>query len=223
MNSIRIDKSYHVGTLNANDKREDSYEGSGLSISMTPSAWRRIAKGRVAGKCFEVSAPSGLNLVLMHEIATEQRDLIREWGIQNEYIRTTRLFKVEHYDDNDDVFFSLYDTYDEAYVEADEDPDVISQTVGAVALDRLLDVIGRTYIPSVIAEEILTLLYLELETEFDGAWWDDKFDPASLSAPRGVIFKKSVPACGFRLMTCEEEARLSNHKILQQDDMSFDH
>lgn len=41
---ISFTKLYHVGTLNPENKGSDSHEGSGLSVSVHPNEWTRIAK-----------------------------------------------------------------------------------------------------------------------------------------------------------------------------------
>ena len=35
---------YHVGTTDIKNKGKDSYEGKGLSVSICPTAWCKIAK-----------------------------------------------------------------------------------------------------------------------------------------------------------------------------------
>ena len=36
------------------------------------------------------------------------------------------------------------------------------------------------------------MLYAEEELEADGMWWEERFDPCALSAPRGVIFNSHL-------------------------------
>jgi len=40
----KLNKVYHVGTMDITKKSFDSYEGSGLSISLHPEEWKKINK-----------------------------------------------------------------------------------------------------------------------------------------------------------------------------------
>jgi len=45
-----------------------------------------------------------------------------------------------------------------------------------------------------MTEDFLSICYAEDVLKLDGVWWDDKLNPMSYSAPRGVIFNNMLPS-----------------------------
>lgn len=70
----------HVGTMDASEKCRDSYEGSGLSVTQNPDAWRR-ASG-VSGDEWLLSRYDGCFLDVL-SLEPEHVDEITEWGLES--------------------------------------------------------------------------------------------------------------------------------------------
>jgi hypothetical protein len=47
-------------------------------------------------------------------------------------------------------------------------------------------------IPQQIAADYAVVLWAEALGYYDGVWWEETYDPSSLSAPRGVIFQGKI-------------------------------
>jgi hypothetical protein len=63
--------------------------------------------------------------------------------------------------------------------EPDQPPGVVAYFAGA---DR-----SRPLSPYLVETEAVNLWIAAVRPDLDGVWWNDRLDPASLSAPRGVI------------------------------------
>lgn len=179
------DSVFHVGTMNPEHKGTSSYEGSGLSVSLHPNEWRKIA--RLGGDLFELSKKQG-QFLDYHALTEEQQNQMLEWGIQNNYVKETTLYYYDWYDDEWDMEFTYQsENKEEVEQEAEGEYDVFSKQ-GYVATTKLLTASKQSDIAPGNVLEIITTIYAEIELEIDGVWWNDLYDVYRLSCPRGVIF-----------------------------------
>lgn len=186
---IRLDRVMHVGDLDASAKRADSYEGSGLSVSLHPDEWRAIARGFVSGSTWLLEKPGG-NFVNAHALTDADRSLILDWACAQELCLAADVFELRLYDDElDATTTQTFATRREAEDEnVDENADAIVLVPGFASTPRL-DSMARQSRPALGAANVLDLVLpiLAEQIGLDGVWWDDDLDVAQLSAPRGVI------------------------------------
>jgi ADP-ribose pyrophosphatase YjhB (NUDIX family) len=198
-------KLWHVGSMNPNDKRDDSYEGAGLSVSVNPDEWQQIA--RIGGDLWELTK-AGNRFVNFHRITAGQKKAILQWGIQNGLAESAELWRYSYtteseYGDEPEQRYGLYDSEAKAreqlggYSEGPEgyDPAVegVEKVEGGVkATAKLSQRTHRNNIDPSEVYDLVVTVYAEDMLDCDGVWWADTLDPASLSAPRGVIFPSKL-------------------------------
>jgi hypothetical protein len=192
---------WHVGTMNSADKRTDSHEGNGLSVSLHPQEWTQIARLR-GGSRFKLSKV-GARFLDFHALTKEARIHLELWGITLGWLQHEPRWEVQWHDSEaGGIRKMLCGSEDSAKAEvADrEDDDYCSMKEVKVpclteqAVTRLgfkIDPLG--------ALDIAATFYVEDETDLNGIWWSDTLDPESLSAPRGVINLKLLPTWTTKL------------------------
>lgn len=195
--TLTFPELYHVGSLNAEEKGNDSYEGAGLSVSVHPNAWRRIA--RIGGETWKVTK-AGNQFLNYHETTPEQHAEMVKWAVKQGYAEPTTYWSVSYYDDEWDEERVFYcDSREEAEEEAEGyDTDQIEEHPNKLrGTEKLMQrcKVNKSHmqhpdhlIATVFADDVLGL---------DGVWWEDTFDPSRLSAPRGVIFPDKVASFHF--------------------------
>jgi hypothetical protein len=187
---IHLDQVFHVGDLNPLSKRQNSYEGSGLSVSLHPDEWREIARGFVAGQTWALHKAGGV-FVDAHALTDDQRAEILAWAERESLAIPAQVWQVTLYDDEaDQITFQTFSTEEEARAEnVDADPSAITASpeyVSAPALDALACQ-TRQAVGSDHVFDLVLPVWIERCTSADGAWWEDDLDVFRLSAPRGVI------------------------------------
>jgi hypothetical protein len=193
-------KVWHIGTLDPRDKhcRGLSYEGTGLSVSVHPDEWEMIAK--LGGlPWFELTRREG-RFLDFHELSGEARLYIMRWGLANGWATVAQQYQVSAIDEElGERRSSLFASESEAreeYRELLEDPACearfaeVNVIVGLPSMERRL---GASLSHGGDALEYLITFWIEDNTPFDGVWWEDALQPEYLSAPRGVIFTKTLP------------------------------
>lgn len=187
---------YHVGTMNTAHKGKGSYEGSGLSVSLHPEEWRRIA--RLGGAPIHKLTKENNQFLDYYESMKEQgfEQKVIEWGVENGYIESATVYCVENYDEEfDRVVMGSYmdqkaaeDEY-EAYEECDLTKMYARDWyVTLPKLDKRILAYGK----SVLNISLLMTVYVEDQTDLDGIWWEEELDVFSYSAPRGVIVPSKI-------------------------------
>lgn len=203
---IQLESVLHIGTLDPARRgaQGESLEGHLLSVSLAPHAWRRIA--RLGGNPLHaLSKPQGICLLDLH--ATEKddqlRSLIEQWALQEGLLERKTLWRAWRYDSEEDAWgYTLHATEDEARAEVDEEEDEPSGPddapavqphellAGTPALAALVKIVGLgqrdgfDYAAALWAERT--------QPEVDGVWWEEEYDPAGLSAPRGGLFPSRI-------------------------------
>lgn len=213
----------HIGTLAPSDKgcRGDSLEGHGLSVSDCPEAWLCIAKlGGLPWWQAEAARDHSPKFLDLHRASDEQIAAIMDWAVASGHATPATGHKLSWYDSEIDGYVSSvfesasqaraeFDFYEEEY-RADPDhahaPSLTESSGWALtpqAAQRL-----RLRKPSITqTPEMCALLYVEDMTQLDGVFWNDVYDPASLSAPRAVIVPRQLPRFHF---TCIQSPRRRN-------------
>jgi hypothetical protein len=81
----KLAKVYHVGTLNLKDKAGDSYEGAGVSISLDPFAWVKIA--RIGGSPLWVAEKKRGQFLDSAKLSEDHRSTMAEWAVSAELVK----------------------------------------------------------------------------------------------------------------------------------------
>ena len=196
MNGIPLrsfDVLFHVGTLQASHKQRDSLEGMGLSVSLHPNAWRKIARGRVSGDTWCFSKPNN-KFVVANDLTENSRKEIEGWALGQGLVRREKIWRVEYFDDEiDDLIRQEFSWEDKAAA-------LNEATLYEVALQTIPNVVVATEelrkktqhsAPPILVFDLVLPIYAE-GFGFDGVWWDDILDVAAYSAPRGVIVPSRV-------------------------------
>jgi hypothetical protein len=172
---------WHVGSLDPSKKRNDSHEGAGLSVSLHPDAWRRIARGFVIGDTWRCAKP-GNRFIAAHRLKRTQRAAIADWGVEQGLVAQQTNWRVSWFDDELDSKVSM-DFADKKEAEDEAaDRDVRPKPIqgGLVATPALRQRTMSKASPVMVPDLLLTA-YAE-EHSFDGVWWADRLDPAAYSA-----------------------------------------
>lgn len=189
-------KLYHIGSLRLEDKGQQSQEGAGLTVTTHPEEWSAISE-MITGALWEASKPNN-RFLNMYKLSKKHKQSIIDWGVENGYVKTKAIYRVEYYDgDLDMEVYQEYDSREEA--EEENDPkDIEEIRSGLVATSRLTN---RTNYPGAgptIAFDLLTTVFVEDATQLDGVWWEDRLDVSVYSAPRGVIVPSRVSSWTFK-------------------------
>lgn len=196
----------HVGSLNILDKgvRGPSQEGLGVSFSLHPEDWERIAK--IGGQPWWSANLSGKKILDGHHFVKTYASELEAWGISQGYVTPCTAWRYTWYDDEiEDELSAMAASREEAEGEVDymeEDQYTIEEVQGLAPTQKLVDAMalhasdkGK---PSLSALQDLATVWAR-DQELAGVWWNDMYDPDALSAPRGVIFPEHVESVGFKL------------------------
>jgi hypothetical protein len=189
--SIAFDTLWHVGSMNPADKGTASYEGQGLSVSVHPEDWAAIA--RLGNNPTWVLTRPGGALLDAHALTDAQRDGIEAWGHQQGFVEPAQRWIVEFWDEDlDDTVTMTCLTREEADAEAefrisaDDSPATVREVTRFVATPAFPDPTVQPGASDIF--EPLTALWVSAHRrDLDGVWFADRYDPATLSCPRGVL------------------------------------
>ena len=221
-------KLWHVGSMNPNDKRNDSYEGAGLSVSVNPEEWQQIA--RIGGDLWELTK-KGNKFVNFWRITKAQRKSIMDWAVANGFAEPAEIWRHSYmtqseYSDEPEERYSDYHSEEEARAElggyGDESEEKVEKVQGGVkATMKLAQRTKRDvkYISPSEVYDLVVTVYAEDELDCDGVWWADTLDPANLSAPRGVIFPSKLSSWKARKLRQAKQA--SAPKIVHRGPQGF--
>jgi hypothetical protein len=187
---------YHVGSLNAADKGNDSYEGAGLSVSLHPEEWMEIA--RISGPVWQATR-SGNKFLDFYRLNKRQKAAIINWGLAEGYLAQTAQWRVDYYDDDyEENRFLLFDNEEEAQQEAEEYDTVPKEIKNATdGTAKLMQRTKQGRVSPGMGFELLCPVYADDVLTIDGVWWNERLDPEVLSAPRGVIVPSQIPHWRF--------------------------
>jgi hypothetical protein len=178
----------HVGSLNAKYRRSSSYEGDGLSVSVHPEEWTRIARlGGSPTHTIERLDGQPLQFLDYHQLTPEQRDLIIQWGLTTKLITPETVYLVPLRDEEGELdgyhaFDNREDAEEEAWGILCNEP--IETKDGYLPTKKFRQRGQQVSIASV--EHGLAIRLIESNDQLDGVWFNDILD-GLWSAPRGVL------------------------------------
>ena len=221
----KIKTSLHIGTFDINNVKKESQEGRGISISPCPLSWRSIAQ--LSGPCYQVSFEKPVEFLDVNKTLKNKALMqkVLKWGIENDFCEQKILLKVITNDENGDELYDLYSSEDELIksygkeYETDECISRIEKEVGFVQTEKMQKRMFSSYVisPQHI-KEFVALIYAEDILGMAGGWWNDRHDVHAYSAPRGVIFESHLTEVTKKILTPEQERRLS---VSSEEDYSF--
>lgn len=196
---VKWENWFHVGDITKKEKKR-SFEGSGLSVSMNPDAWRKIA--RLNGETYLVHKKSPLFLDI-HALSLEKRKSIFNWGIIEGYLTEGEKW-VYRYDDEDEPMYMSFLSYEDwlKHMGLDPNDSLDQEEISKSDITRVTCFLGTDKLyqeagwdlgnePS-LAETFCILRYADEVLEIDGVYWSDILDVYRYSAPRAVIFQSRL-------------------------------
>ena len=214
---------YHVGTMDISQKRNYSHEGDGLSVSICPDEWCKITEGYTSGDYFLLSKPD-MKLLDYYALTPAEIQEIEAWAIENDYVRKGTLYQsVCSYDEEGNEYFSLFDDYQAALLEADCEKERVCAVDGLLPTRKLIE---QSFVKVELLDvpDIITSLYAENVLNYDGVYWDELLDVNAYSAPRGVIFNSKINSFDIVNTTKELETHKnsnehSTHRVFTLNDL----
>ncbi len=178
---------FHVGTLAAADRgRRESYEGNALSVSSCPDAWRSIA--RCSGEVFLLRSPEPKPFLSMHDVKPAALTRILRWAQTEKLVEPIKVFRAWSTGEEGESRFSEYRTLKEAIEEGTR----VSTVSGWAGNTELVRARGLQAIPIGESAVDFAVMTFAERSGFAGVWWNETYDPANLSAPRGAIFRSAL-------------------------------
>lgn len=187
---VGVGTVFHVGTLNAVDRADWSYEGEGLSVSVDPDDWAGIA--RLSGDTWSMERPDGepLRFVSWHDFDEEARNRVRTWAAEKGWVTERDIYRLT-YTDADSGERTWVDTataeeaQDEVEVHYLDDYEITATTAWRATTDFPERIAFRDQVDPT---DVLLAAYIrENRPDIDGVWWADDHAPEVLSCPRGVL------------------------------------
>ncbi|WP_150129394.1 hypothetical protein [Bosea sp. RAC05] len=180
------------------DKRRISYEGSALSVSLCPEAWSRIA--RLGGPVREIDG-AGQAFLSFHDMDDDARATVIDWAEASGLAERTSVWKAWRWDDEVEAWSFMICPSQAAALAEVSDEDDSDLPPGATALTEPMGIIRLTEAGALRADgygrdcdatDVATLFWIEdvlreQMPDIIGLWWEERFDPDALSAPRGAI------------------------------------
>ncbi len=185
---VSFQELYHVGTLDPLNKKAESYEGRGFSVSVNPDEWRKIA--HLSGGVSKLTK-SGNRFIDYYNLTKQQLRSVAQWGLEKGYIKEVTSYVVSWWDDEWESNMSIsFDSLEEASEEA-ENYETVPVSVQSYAADSSFP--DSTVKEGALGvEHILFTVWASENTSYDGVWWDETLDVSRLSAPRGVILNREL-------------------------------
>jgi hypothetical protein len=203
---IFLDRVFHIGTLDPSKKGTThnacSHEGTGLSVSLHPEAWMRIAK--LGGNpTWELESESKQAFIDVLNLKAIHWQTINDWAVNKGLLEQYEATVVSYFDDDLGYEVSLqFDPRDpnekaeiDWYIEEDGDK-VALKSASAFRGTKLLNEKMGYKVPKGLSADLAMTLFCEdiladrLHTT--GIWWNEILEPLSYSAPRGVIHVKAL-------------------------------
>lgn len=198
---IQRSRVLHVGSLDRSHKASNSHEGSGLSVSLHPQLWRRIARLGDA-PTYELSRRKARFINAYSAFQdTDLMDHIWAWAITHGYVLYGERFQVRYHDSEyEETRLLRCDSREEAEAEAEAVDGTVLVTSGYLPTTAMAQRAGHTRLPLVFVNDFALAFWAEdCYPQISGLWWNDELAPERLSAPRGVIFNDQIQDWQVRL------------------------
>lgn len=191
----RMPVVFHVGTLNPADKRPTSYEGDGVSVSVHPDAWRRIARLGDA-PLHRLSHPQGCFLdVYAFQVIGSWMELMWQWNLAQGFVERGSYWTVST-PDYESGLDAITKWRDQASAEAEasmHDEVRVAEVDGYLPTAAMNTRMWCWSVPLAFTLDFALLLWAEAcLPHVHGLWWNDTLHVAQFSAPRGVIFPSRI-------------------------------
>lgn len=191
-NTIALPRVCHVGDLDPR-KKVEGREGTGLSVSRDPEAWREIAELGSDTPLWMLERAGGSFVDLRRALRsrTVYRALMA-WAESGGYAALEPVWELRVYNDNDEPRWIWCDSVEEAREEREEG-DSRRYPIRRRLRWRLTPKgARRSGAAGQQADDLALIFYCEDHVpSVDGVWWENEY--AYLSAPHGVIFARSLP------------------------------
>jgi hypothetical protein len=192
---LPIPRVWHVGTFNPADKGRGSQEGAGISVSLHPQAWQRIA--HLSGEVYCLTKPSAGFVDVRR--CLRDRSIMRavcRWAAEQGYVERRTIYRFTYYDDEQEdwlqpSFLAHRETREEydSWKEALASPVSLHTFQGYAPTARMTRRALHDQPPLALVKDFALAFFVEdLLPEIDGLWWDDDYRPSVLSTPRGALF-----------------------------------
>lgn len=225
---LHLTTVHHVGDLDPSSKRMDSYEGAGLSVCLHPSAWRRIARGFVAGRTHRMTNPNAAFLDA-GSLDPKTRTSILAWSVERGLAVRATLWTLgwDDFDDEGEArrSYMIFTTKKEALEEAEEyeesNPEIARSVdhCSTPRLDELAMQSSQSLGNASVLDLVLPLWAHEVHG-LSGVWWNEELDPLALSAPRGVIRSESMTDWKIEAIAFDpDDEDFENDEDLDEDDL----
>lgn len=228
-NSEEIKNLYHVGTMDIANKSQFSLEGNGLSVSICPKAWMKIA--RISSSIIWSLYKKNMKMLDYYSLTENDFKIATNWGIEQGYLEECITYKSIKFDDEMDCELEMiHSTFEDACEEACFEEEYTSyeeylefkeyeysrvEKITGYNPTKKLKIISMVNVDISNSEEINLLIFLEKNTDLDGVYWDEELDEYKYSAPRGVIFNSKVNTFSKeRVYICEDcDIRQAEYEI----------
>lgn len=184
----------HIGTwpdapAGRTPRRGASYEGIGLSVSVHPDAWQHIARLGGYPLRWMTRRDGRAGLFIDGHAAYPAA---KAWARSQGWVAERAGWEVCWEDDELErrVCINTFDADDAAESVVDEPPRAIKITLPTGELLRRLDDYYGAQTNNVhpaFDGELVNRWVATQHPEADGVWWDNILDPATLTAPAGLI------------------------------------
>lgn len=241
---INLPVVYHIGTLNPEHRGRQfktSQEGAGLSVSLCPRGWERIA--RLGGNPWQELTRHDALFIDLHAIDNALLAQIQMWARDAGLLEPRIMWRAWNWDEEAERWgYQLFGEREAAVAlfdgerdEDEDDDDLISRldeelgfpssatsAVEETAVWVLTDVgheRAAQFERDRDATDIAVMFWAEdvlrrQMPEVVGVWWPEVYEPEHLSAPRGAI----LPSCIGRF----ETKMVEPGAVDEDEDLLFD-
>jgi hypothetical protein len=224
---LAIAEVFHVGQMDRRLKGRNSHEGAGLSVSLNPTGWTRIAQ--LGGHpTYALRRQEGCFL----DFNSARQDThflaqVTGWAVERGYIAPCPTYRLWHHDGEEDLdcymeFTSLEELLGE--VGGDEGGSLararslarsqgqwVTRAKGWQVLPPALERARHDRAESLFGLDFAFLFYTEDETDLDGVWWrldneleDEMNDELDDDPDRGCIFESRLDGWDRELVDAPE-------------------
>lgn len=180
----------HVGSLDPQARSATSMEGSALSVSNCPDAWREINRSQghewtLRPRAAAAAAP----FIEARALTADEVSGVMDWAEQEGLVTKAHAWRAEWFDEEiGETVHSLHVSEAEAAAELEVEgagPERVDTWAPTEKLKREHFRNGRIDLLEV--QDLVLVSYSSAHPVVAGVWWHERLDPAALSAPRGAL------------------------------------
>lgn len=227
---------FHLGSLDPALKgsvHRESLEGNGLSVSVHPLAWQKIA--RLGGApAWALTAEGGKFLDVLG-LSTAHVEYVMDWASKAGYVQSHgNIVRVEWIDDElgqSPVYMDFDGSTAEGeaaakaeFEEKEGCESTLERLSGWSSSEAMNARAGFSVGLSLVKDIALTFFVEDVlfdQEGFHGAWWNEYLDASAYSAPRGVIHLRALPLWD-RALALEETLPSALHEDDESESSDFE-